>query len=248
MAFDLKNIQVPDSIKGRIRAGTQSKIDQITRSFDALPAKYQKLIEARGASTKLGLTGLGNYVTGDNPNTPEIETDAIYRADNRIGERETAAVKSADNAANARGMMFSSFRDKSVGDALGRLSREANQVLTQYATDLTKLEGDKLGEQEGMYNALQTLYGDEVDYLKENPPPPPATPDAPAGGGGDAGGGSGGGAAASSGGQRVWIGAAKPNLKALQKKHPNMNLRVVFVNPRSAGSSGAHYSVIATPK
>lgn len=208
MAYDLKNIQVPDSIKGRIRAGTQSKIDQITRSFDAIPAKYQKLIEARGASTKLGLTGLGNYVTGDNPNTPEIETDAIYRADSRMGERETAAVKNADSAANARGMLFSSFRDKNVGDALGRLSREANQVLTQYATDLKTLEGEKQGEQKGMYEALETLYGDEVDYLKENPPPAPKT-DEPAGGGsGDSGSGGGG-----SGGE-----AAQKPLSKLQQK------------------------------
>jgi len=175
MAFDLSKIVVPDSIKGRIRTGTQTKVDQITRSYNALPAKYEQLIKSRGASTKLGLTGLGNYKTGDNPNTPEVETDAIYREDTRLGDRETEAVKGADNAANARGMMFSSFRDKNVGDALGRLSREANQVLTQYATDLKKLEGDKLGEQEGLYNALETLYGDEADYLKENPPPPPET-------------------------------------------------------------------------
>ena len=175
MAFDLSKIVVPDSIKGRIRTGTQTRANQITTSFDALPAKYEQLIKARGARTKLGLTGLGNYKTGDNPNTPLVETDAIYREDTRLGDRETQAVKEADNAANARGMMFSSFRDKNVGDALGRLSREANQVLTQYADDLTKLEGDKEEEQRGLFNQLQTLYGEEVDYLKENPTPAPET-------------------------------------------------------------------------
>ena len=175
MAFDLSKIVVPDSIKGRIRTGTQTKVNQITTSYDALPAKYAEMIKARGARTKLGLTGLGNYKTGDNPNTPLVETDAIYREDARLGDRETQAVKEADNAANARGMMFSSFRDKNVGDALGRLSREANQVLTQYADDLTKLEGDKEEEQKGLFNQLQTLYGEEVDYLKENPTPVPET-------------------------------------------------------------------------
>lgn len=242
MAFDLSKIVVPDSIKGRIRTGTQTKVDQITRSYNALPAKYEQLIKSRGASTKLGLTGLGNYKTGDNPNTPEVETDAIYREDTRLGDRETQAVKGADNAANARGMMFSSFRDKNVGDALGRLSREANQVLTQYATDLKKLEGDKLGEQEGLYNALETLYGDEADYLKENPPPPPETPETtqPAPAGSTPAG------IVRDGESFVWRGAAKPNLKSLEKKHPGMKFRVAWVS--GGKSDQGHYRVFSTPK
>lgn len=246
MAFDPSKIQIPDSVKQRgLRAGTQTQVDQITRLINAIPTKYTELRNTKKASAKLGLTGLGNYQTGDNPNTPEVETDAIYRADNRIGERETAAVKEADNAANARGMMFSSFRDKSVGNALGRLSREANQVITQYADAMGKLNDDQQTEENGLYGQLETLYGQEVDYLKENPPPPPVTPDPPAGGGGDAGGGSGGGAAAANGPRNVWRGAAKPNLNLLKSKYPNMNLRVVFVNPKNGG---AHYTVVATPK
>lgn len=246
MAFDLSKIVVPDSIKGRIRTGTQTKVDQITRSYDALPAKYRDLIKSRGASAKLGLTGLGNYKTGDNPNTPEVETDAIYREDTRLGDRETQAVKEADNSANARGMMFSSFRDKNVGDALGRLSREANQVLTQYATDLKKLEGDKLGEQEGLYNALEALYGDEADYLKENPPPPPeptpepTQPTQPAPAGSTPAG------TAKGGENQIWRGAAKPDLKLLQKRHPGMKFRVAWVS--GGKSDQGHYRVFATPK
>lgn len=190
MAFDPSKIQIPESVKQRgMRAGTQSQIDQIIRSINAIPNKYTELRKARKSNATLGLTGLGNYRIGDNPNTPEVETDAIYRADSRIGERETAAVKEADNAANARGMMFSSFRDKNVGAALGRLSREANQVITQYADAMGKLNDDQQNEETGLYGQLETLYGQEVDYLKENPPPPPNTPEPSGGGDSDAGGG-----------------------------------------------------------
>jgi hypothetical protein len=239
MAFDLSKIEVPDSIKGRIRTGTQTRVDQITRSYDAIPAKYRELIKSRGASAKLGLVGLGNYKTGDNPNTPEVETDAIYREDTRLGDRETQAVKGADNAANARGMMFSSFRDKNVGDALGRLSREANQVLTQYATDLGKLEDDKRGEQQGLYNALETLYGEEVDYLKDNPPPPPDPPAPdPASTGGTQPAGT-----ARTDESLAWKGTSKPNMETLKKKHKGKKLRMVMV---SAGSAEPQYRVFVS--
>jgi len=183
--------EIPESVRKRgLRADTQAKVDQAIRLVNAIPGKYEKLRDARKASAKLGLTGLGNYKTGDDPNTPLVETDAIFREDKRIGERETAAIKEADYAANARGMMFSSFRDRNVGAALGRLSREAAQVITQYAGDMGKLNDDQALEEGGLYDQLETLYGSEVDYLKENPerppsvePSPTAPDDAAAGGG-----------------------------------------------------------------
>lgn len=170
MAYDTSKIVIPKSVTDRgLRSQTQTQLDILKRSIEAIPGKYGELRKARKANSQLGLTGLGNYKFGDNPDTAEVETDAVFRADKQIGDRETQAVKEADNSANARGMMFSSFRDKSVGAALGRLSREAQQVLTQYAGDMRKLNNDERDEEGGFYDQMNTLYGAEADYLKENP-------------------------------------------------------------------------------
>jgi hypothetical protein len=194
MAYDVSKLNIPQSVKDRgLRGATQSQLDILKRSIQNLPGKYDKLRDSRKANVKLGLTGLGNYQVGDNPDTTEVETDAVFRADKQIGDRETQAVREADSSANARGMMFSSFRDKSVGAALGRLSREAQQVITQYATDMGKLNDDQIGEENDLYGQMNTLYGSEADYLRDNPPTPPEPPANSGGGdtgGGDTGGGS----------------------------------------------------------
>ena len=176
MPYDASKLAIPQDIKdkigSRMRAGTSFKLGVLERSINDLPLKYDKLKTRSQSSTKLGLTGLGNYAFGDDPSTPQIETDAVYRADNRIGDRETSAVKGADASANARGMQFSSFRDKNVGDALGRLSREAQQVMTQYAGDMGKLVTDQNAEETNLYDQMRTLYGDESSWVAENPPAP----------------------------------------------------------------------------
>jgi len=174
MAYDESKLNLPaglgDRVRARIRTGTATQLGVLQRGIEGLPAKYDTLKVKSASNAKLGLTGLGNYVMGDDPSTPQIET--AYRKDNRIGEKETAAVKQADNAANARGLQFSSFRDKSVGDALGRMTREAQQVISQYAGDIGKLTGDQSAEETNLYGQMSTLYGSEATWLDENPPPP----------------------------------------------------------------------------
>lgn len=190
MAYDESKLNLPqerdangktlaDRIRARMRTGTSTQLGILERGINAIPAKYDTLKVKSSSNAKLGLTGLGSYVMGDDPSTPQIET--AYRKDNRIGDKETAAVKQADNAANARGLQFSSFRDKSVGDALGRMTREAQQVISQYAGDIGKLTGDQYAEETNLYGQMSTLYGSEADWIQQNPiPPTPAESDAAA--------------------------------------------------------------------
>lgn len=174
MAYDPSKLQLPEGlvarVQARMRAGTSTQLGILERGINAIPAKYDTLKVKSSSNAKLGLTGLGSYVMGDDPSTPQIET--AYRKDNRIGDKETAAVKQADNAANARGLQFSSFRDKSVGDALGRMTREAQQVISQYAGDIGKLTGDQYAEETNLYSQMSTLYGSEADWISQNPIPP----------------------------------------------------------------------------
>lgn len=174
MAYDPSKLQLPEGlatrVQARMRPGTSTQLGILERGINAIPAKYNTLKEKSSSNAKLGLTGLGNYEMGDDPSTPQIET--AYRKDNRIGDKETAAVKEADNAANARGLQFSSFRDKSVGNALGRMTREAQQVISQYAGDIGKLTGDQYAEETNLYGQMSTLYGSEADWIQQNPLPP----------------------------------------------------------------------------
>jgi hypothetical protein len=193
MAFDKIAIpEVPENVKARgFRPGTQYQVDVIKRAIGDVPTKYAELQKRTKAGAEKGLTGLGNYAYGDDPSTPEVEDDRhMYRKDKQIGEREVAAVNDEKNAANARGLLSSSFKDKNVGDALGRLGREAQQVITDYAGqmgDLFQKERDELNGPDGLYSKLANLYVGESDWLKENPekPPPDPTP-APAPPGQDA--------------------------------------------------------------
>jgi hypothetical protein len=218
MAYDPSKLQLPaglsDRVQARMRAGTSTKLGVLQRGIEALPAKYDTLKVKSSSNAKLGLTGLGSYVMGDDPSTPQIET--AYRKDNRIGDKETAAVKQADNAANARGLQFSSFRDKSVGDALGRMTREAQQVISQYAGDIGKLTGDQSDEETNLYGQMSTLYGEESDWIQQNPlPPTKAELDAAAAAAAPA---EEAAAPAHASGETVWHGSVSPNLDRLNEE------------------------------
>ena len=189
MPYGSENLVIPESVKKRgWRAGTDARRGTLERLIKELPGRYSKLRDRQKSATKLALTGLGEYQIGDNPNTSEVEENAIFRKNKRIGSREAKAVQSEDAQANARGMQFSSFRDKGVGDALGRLSREAKAVVTEYADQMGALANDEKITGEDLVGQLSALYGEEADYLRDNPELPPPEPEAaaPAEGGGDA--------------------------------------------------------------
>ena len=185
MTFDPSKIHVPQSVLDRgWRPETMFQRTRLEDLIKGVPTRYGELRKGWTAKAKLGLTGLGKYLQGDDPSTEKVEgPDHLYRADKTIGDRERVAVKDQEAAANSRGLASSSFRDRGVGDALGRLSREANEVLTGYADQLKVLgdqEQEELNGPQGLYAQLQGLYTGESDYLRDNPPPPPPAPAAPA--------------------------------------------------------------------
>lgn len=174
MAFDPSKIVIPESVKQRgLRGASQLAIDTSIREINALPGSYKELKDAQKAGITRGLEGLGNYLFGDDPSTPEKEGEYhVYRADKRIGDRERNAVHNENSKANARGLFSSSFRDKGVGDALGRLTREAQQVITEYATSIKALDREQADKEQALYDVIGQTYVGEVDYLKENPDKP----------------------------------------------------------------------------
>lgn len=181
MAFDPTKIVVPQSVLQRgFRPETQYGVDSINGLLTNLPTKYSNLQKESLANANRGLQGLGNYATGDDPSTAVVEgADHMYRKDKQIGDREVGAVHSEDNKANSRGLLNSSFRDRNVGDALGRLSREAQQVMTQFGGQMRSLFQQERDENVDLGGKLQQLYIGESDYLRDNPPKPPDPPPDP---------------------------------------------------------------------
>jgi hypothetical protein len=131
------------------------------------------------AGAKQGLAGYGGYkFREDNPDTPERE-DLILDFDGKAGpgEREKQAVRGEQNAANARNMMESSFTNQNIGQALQRLSLEAQQVANQYAKAILDEQTSYASQVAQITGQWVSLYGSDSQWLMENPPPPPPNPE-----------------------------------------------------------------------
>ena len=127
------------------------------------------------AGAKQALAGYGGWkFREDNPNTPEREDLILdFDAGMGLGEREKLAVRGSRNASNASGTLYSSFAEQNVGQAVQRLSLEAQQVATQYAQAIQQAQTDHASNVREITGRWTSLYGQDAAYLIENPPPPP---------------------------------------------------------------------------
>jgi hypothetical protein len=131
------------------------------------------------AGAKQALAGYGGYkFREDNPDTPERE-DLILDFDGNAGpgEREKQGIRGEQNAANARGMLESSFANQNVGQALQRLSLEAQQVANQYAADIKSIYDSSHAQASQIVGQIASLYGSDSTWLIDHPPPPPPNPE-----------------------------------------------------------------------
>ena len=131
------------------------------------------------AGAQQALAGYGGWkFRQDDPSTPERE-DLILDFDGnaRPGEREKQAVRQEQSAANARGMLESSFANQNVGQALQRLSLEAQQIANQYAKSILDEQTSYASQVAQITGQWVNLYGQDSQWLMDNPPPPPPNPE-----------------------------------------------------------------------
>jgi hypothetical protein len=131
------------------------------------------------AGAKQGLAGYGGYkFREDDPSTPERE-DLILDFDGNAGpgEREKGAIRGEQNAGNARGMLESSFTNQNIGQALQRLSLEAQQVANQYAKAILDEQTSYASQVAQITGQWVSLYGSDSQWLIDHPPPPPPNPE-----------------------------------------------------------------------
>lgn len=210
----------------------------------ALPGRYNPLLGQVRLGAQHALAGYGGFRWHeDDPGTAEREDLRApdYDPNAPLGERQKQAVRAERNAANARGMLSSSFTGQAIGSALTRLNEEARGIVQQYASQINQILGQQSTETTDIVTDWTRLYGEDARFLVENPPPalpppPPApgpAPPAPP--------------LTLETAQRaadespiLWSGKGYPDLALLHSRWPGVKLGV-----RRTGSGG--YVVVAGP-
>lgn len=220
--------QLPNvpALSDEARAPNYAMRTWLSQQLGELPNQLNANLTGIRAGAKQALAGYGGWQFGkDDPNTPERE-DLILNFDAGLGlgEREKNAVKDVRSGMNSRGTLYSSFTDQNIGQAVQRLSAEAQQIATQYASAIQQAQTDYAGQVREITGQWAGLYGQDAQYLLENPPPPPdplaglpkAADSAPI----------------------IWHGADYPNIDTLRARYPGQPLGV-----RQAGD-GSYVVVI----
>jgi hypothetical protein len=162
--------RLPDGGAGRAWIGQQ---------LGQLPGLVNPRLTNIRAGAQQSLAGYGGWkFREDDPSTPERE-DLILDFDGNAGpgEREKQAVRGEQNATNARGMLESSFTNQNIGQALQRLSLEAQAIANQYAKAILDDQTSYANQVSQLTGQWVGLYGSDSAWLLENPPPTPPNPE-----------------------------------------------------------------------
>jgi hypothetical protein len=197
----------------RMRPGTQVAEKELLRRGGSLGQKYAPQKTAQIGGTRGRLKRYGGYQVNDDGSVNEQRA-----ANGQAGQAYREAYQEGTSAANSRGMLESSFAAKTVGAAWGRLSQEAQDIVTQHAVTFNQILMAEGAEFDEINVGLMQLYGDEAQWMLDNPPPLPDPPAAASSGAGSA--------TAKDGANIVWKGSGYPNLQSLQARHPGQQLGV----------------------
>lgn len=153
------------------------RLKNISQQIEGLGNKYNPYFTQAQAQAKQGLAGLGGWrFKQDDPSTAGVDESLQLEKDNNAppGEREVQAVNAERFGANQAGLLHSSFAQKNIGNALQRLSLEAQAVVNQYSSQLMNISSQWSTDQQNLTTAWVTQYGEDFKWLAENPPPLPA--------------------------------------------------------------------------
>lgn len=194
----------------------------LTEQFGKLGEKYNPQLTGAQGQAEAALAGYGGWSwQEDDPNTPEREDLLMnpFDPNARLGQKEKGAVREVKNAANAQGMLNSSFANQNIGAALQRMSIEAQGIANSYASAINGIYTNWSNEASDISGDLVGLYGADAQWLAENPPPPPqpVTPDTQPE-------------------RTVWTGQGSPNLGRISELQQTEN---VWLTPGSNGGTQA---------
>lgn len=191
-----------------------------------LPGRYTPIIDQARVNARAQLAGYGGVTIKD-------DNSVTFDPNARLGQKEKQAVQGAENVANSRGLLFSSFANKDIGAALVRMNEEKRAIVNQFAASINNTLMAQASEATSLVSDWVRMYGEDSRYLLENPPPSPVAPvpepppDPFAGA-----------PRAADEAPILWKGKNYPNLATLQARHPGVTLGV-----RRAGDGS--YVVVA---
>jgi hypothetical protein len=244
------------ALVGQLGYGERAqKIKELGTGAGSIYERYMGLIRDKRNATASSLSGYGGISFKPNdPATPNRdESLEIQQETGRVGERE----RSAYDEALFRSLQTGGVgRAQLIGAALQRVSKEAQDIIAQYANSITNTDNTGYGdlmlkEQNAALDRWRELYGaDSQQFLKElsqkeqeNSAPSPSA------------------SRGQSFESQVRPGEIEipgiyrmaPNMNTLRSRYSNMNLRVIKVDrTRDAGigaqSDQVYWRVVGTPK
>lgn len=157
---------VPALIGDASTPGYAARQDLAARLAGLAPRQAASLTGTR-ANAKQALAGYGGYqFQEDNRSTPQDESLLLdYNADTAMGQRETAAYKGSANAANAQGMLGSSFANQNIASAIQRVSLEAQGIVNQYSAQINATLSSGSDQASSIVTQWNGLYGSDSAYL-----------------------------------------------------------------------------------
>ena len=160
------------------RAPNAATRSWLSQQLGQLPDLHNANLTNVRAGAKQALTGYGGWkFRDDDPNTAAREDLTLdFDGNAGPGEREKGAIKGEVAQGNARGMLESSFTNQNIGQAIQRLSLEAQAIATQYASSIQGVQNDYAAQVSNITGQWVSLYGQDAAWLVENPPPTPAPP------------------------------------------------------------------------
>ena len=145
----------------------------IQTQLAGLAGRYAPSFTAARENARANLSGYGGVnFANDDPNTPQDESLLIsFDSNAPLGQRERNAVAGERDAANSRGLMSSSFANRSIGNALTRLSAEKQAIVSNFAGQIGGLLNQQATEATGLVTDWTRLFGEDSRWLVDNPPP-----------------------------------------------------------------------------
>jgi hypothetical protein len=141
----------------------------VGQQLGALPGRYTPIIDQARVNARANLAGYGGVSISD-------DNRVTFDPNAKLGQREKQAVQGEENAANARGLLFSSFANQNIGAALVRMNEEKRAIVNQFAAQINNTLMTQASEATSLVSDWVRMYGEDSRYLLENPPPAPVAP------------------------------------------------------------------------
>jgi hypothetical protein len=151
----------------------------VSQQLGQLGNQQNAAFTTAGANAGQALKGYGGYQFQKDDPTTAAREDLLLNFDpsRGPGEREKAAIREQQYAANASGMLESGFANQNIASAVQRVSLEAQAVVNQYAATINNIATDYANQGANLAMQYAGLYGQDAAWLVANPPPaPPVNP------------------------------------------------------------------------